>query len=44
MIVIRFKDEAALRAYDSNPIHQSAVREVLRPLAKKLVIYDAIDR
>lgn len=43
-IVIRFKDEAALRAYDTNPIHQQAVREVLKPLVKKLVIYDALDQ
>lgn len=43
-IVIRFKDEASMRAYDSNPIHERARREVLRPLVKKLVIYDAVDR
>jgi hypothetical protein len=39
-IVITFKDEAALRAYESNPIHLNARNEVLRPLASKFLIYD----
>ena len=39
-IVITFKDEAALHAYETNPIHVNARNEVLRPLAGKLVIYD----
>jgi hypothetical protein len=39
-IVISFKDEAALRAYESNPIHLKARDEVLRPLASKFLIYD----
>jgi hypothetical protein len=38
--VMTFKDEAALRAYEKNPIHVRAVNDVLRPLAGKLVIYD----
>jgi hypothetical protein len=39
-IVITFKDEAAMRAYETNPIHVKARNEVLRPLAGKLLIYD----
>ena len=39
-IVITFQDEAALRAYETNPIHLKARNEVLRPLAGKLLIYD----
>ena len=38
--VMTFKDEAALRAYEKNPVHQRAVNDVLRPLTAKLVIYD----
>jgi hypothetical protein len=39
-IVMHFESEQALRDYDHNPIHQQAVKEVLQPLVKKLVIYD----
>ena len=39
-IVVTFKDEAALRAYESNPIHVKARDEVLRPLAGKVIVYD----
>ena len=39
-IVIAFTDEAALHAYDQNPIHKKAVSDVLRPLTAKLLIYD----
>ena len=39
-IVITFRDEAALHAYETNPIHLKARDEVLRPLAGKLVVYD----
>ena len=39
-IVITFQDEAALQAYETNPIHVKARDEVLRPLTGKLVIYD----
>jgi hypothetical protein len=38
--VITFKDEAALRSYERNPIHLRAVNDVLRPLAARLLIYD----
>jgi hypothetical protein len=39
-VVIAFKDEAAMTAYEANPIHVKAVKEVLKPLSAKLVIYD----
>jgi hypothetical protein len=39
-IVMTFESESALRAYEQHPIHQRAVAEVLRPLAKRIVIYD----
>jgi hypothetical protein len=39
-IIMRFGDEAALRAYDQHPTHKKAVEEVLKPLAAKVQIYD----
>ena len=39
-LVITFEDEAALHAYDQHPTHVKAVRDVLRPLAAKILIYD----
>ena len=42
-VVIVFRDEAALRAYDAHPIHKQAVEEVLKPLVKKQIVYDLTD-
>lgn len=39
-IVIRFKDKAALDAYEKNPKHVKAVTEVLKPAVGKLVVHD----
>jgi hypothetical protein len=39
-VVMTFKDEASLHAYDAHPRHTKAVDEVLRPLVARLVIYD----
>jgi hypothetical protein len=39
-VVMTFRDESALRAYDAHPSHKKAVDEVLRPLVARLVIYD----
>jgi hypothetical protein len=39
-VVMAFRDESALRAYDGHPRHKKAVDEVLRPLVARLVIYD----
>ncbi len=38
--VIRFKDKAALMAYLKHPKHKKAVKELLKPLVKKLAVYD----
>ena len=39
-VVITFRDEAAMAAYESSPTHTRAVKEVLQPLTVKLKIYD----
>jgi hypothetical protein len=31
---------AALRAYEADPIHVKKVTEVLKPLSRKIVVYD----
>ena len=41
-IVMTFRDEAALRAYEAHPAHKAAVQSVLRPLVERMVIYDAL--
>ena len=43
-IVMAFRDEAALRAYNDHPAHKKAVEKTLKPLVGKMVIYDFIDR
>lgn len=42
-VVFTFQNEAALRAYDTNPTHQAALREILQPRAQRVAIYDFID-
>ncbi len=42
-VLINFSSEEALHAYQKNPIHQKAMREVLMPLAEKITIYDFIE-
>lgn len=39
-LVIRFESKAAMNAYEKNPIHVKAANEVLKPAAKKIVVYD----
>jgi hypothetical protein len=39
-IVIRFRDRAALDAYQKHPVHVKASKEVLAPNASKLKVYD----
>ena len=41
-VVMTFKDEPSLRAYDQHPTHKRSVERVLRPLVGKLVIYDVV--
>ncbi|HVT88371.1 MAG TPA: Dabb family protein [Tepidisphaeraceae bacterium] len=39
-IVMKFKDEAALKSYGQHPVHLAAVERTLKPLVAKYVIYD----
>lgn len=43
-IVVRFKDKAALDAYEKHPVHVKAVKEVLAPKVSKLKVYDVAVR
>jgi len=43
-VVLTFEDEASLRAYEAHPRHQAALRETLRPLTTKVVVYDYVQR
>lgn len=43
-LVIRFKDKAALDAYEKHPVHVKAVKEVLAPNVRKLVVHDVVIR
>lgn len=38
--LMRFESAADLAAYEKNPEHAAAVREVLGPLSRRVVIYD----
>jgi len=42
-VVISLQDREALHAYQSNPVHKKAMKEVLAPLAEKVVVYDFIE-
>lgn len=39
-VFMTFSDEAALRSYQSDPIHQNAIRETLTPLVRRILVYD----
>lgn len=41
-VLILFESEAALRAYQTHPLHVQASTEVLRPNARKVRVYDFI--
>lgn len=41
-VVITFKNRGALERFQQNPRHQMAVREVLRPLARRFIAYNAV--
>ena len=43
-IVMFFRDKEALAAYETNPTHQRAVKEVLEPLTSKIVVYDFVNQ
>ncbi len=39
-VVMRFTDEGAYRAYLENPLHERAVVEKLKPLTRRVAVYD----
>lgn len=41
-LVIRFANQADLSAYEKHPVHTQAVADTLKPLAKKLLVYDVV--
>lgn len=41
-LTMRFESVKALRAYEGDPRHVKKVTEVLKPLSKKLLVYDII--
>jgi hypothetical protein len=41
-LVVRFKDKAAMDAYEKHPVHVKAAKEVLAPNASKLKVYDVV--
>lgn len=40
--VMHFAGKADLEAYERHPVHQQAVQQTLRPLARKVVVYDVL--
>jgi hypothetical protein len=41
-LVMRFADAAAMGRYEKSAVHQKAVAEILKPRAKKLLVYDVV--
>jgi hypothetical protein len=41
-IVATFKSAEDLRAYQASPQHEQAVREVLKPMTRKILVYDSV--
>ena len=41
-IIMRFENRRALAAFENHPAHQRAKKEVLQPLARKVLIYDTV--
>lgn len=39
-ISMRFADEAAMQAYVEHPDHKAAAEAIIKPLAKKVLVYD----
>ena len=39
-MVVRFRDEKAMRDYDQHPIHLKAVETTIKPLVERFVVYD----
>ena len=43
-IIVFFRDREAMEAYEKDPVHQRAVKEVLEPLTSKIVVYDFVNQ
>ena len=43
-IIVFFRDQASMEAYEKDPKHQQAVKEVLEPLTSKIVVYDFVNQ
>ncbi|MEN3943687.1 Dabb family protein [Prosthecobacter sp. SYSU 5D2] len=41
-LVMRFANAADLAIYEKHPVHVQAVNDVLKPAAKKLLVYDVV--
>jgi hypothetical protein len=41
-LTMRFDSAASLHAYESNPLHVRKVNEVLKPLTRKIMVYDIV--
>ncbi len=41
-LVMRFANATDLGTYEKHPVHVKAVKEVLGPIAKKLLVYDVV--
>ncbi len=39
-LTMRFDSAKSLQAYETNPLHVKKVTETLKPLAKKILVYD----
>ena len=42
-VMILFRDRQAMNDYEVHPLHAQAVEEILKPLAGRVLIYDAVD-
>lgn len=40
--VMRFDSSSALQAYEKKPLHVRKVNETLRPLSRKILVYDIV--
>ena len=43
-IVLSFEDSQALARYLEHPRHEKALREVLQPLVRKVIVYDFLEK
>jgi hypothetical protein len=41
-LVMSFRDAAALRRYETHPVHTQAVKDVLKPLTSRILVYDVV--